>query len=607
VKLANALLVSGITSLSMLLAACGGGGSAPPATISVAFAAPPPGNLAIGATAGISAAVSNDSAAAGVTWTVTCGSTQCGSFNPATSPGNTATTTYTAPAAIPTGNTVTVVATSVSDTSKSASATITIVTSTAAVLPNGNYVYHVAGEDSNGPYFVAGVFTVESGNITGGEQDYVDPAGGTTNTLVSSGSSLSSTSGGNIQIVLNTGNAAIGVGGLETFRGTVVSNTRVLISEFDLSAAASGSLDLQTGTAAPAGGYAFNLGGLDGGSPASPLAIGGVLNISGGNISVANSVFDYNDAGSVGQAQTFTSGTVSDPDAFGRVTISLTPSTASGVPQIGLSAYVVGNGTIQLIENLNDGLLGTMGGTALSQGSHSGNFTADSVGGTSYVFISSGEDVNGVANFAGGFILNSNGTVGGDLAYNDPNLFQGLNITGGTWTVDPTGRVTLTNLTTTTSSIGGPFNFQLYLDGSGNALELGVDAIQVTSGPAYLQSADATVNPGNYGIQAQGFAFANGLPVWAAVGPVTLDSSLNWTGFTDFTVLTGAPDPSVTLTGSTTTSQGLFNILGLNAVLPPPNGPGEFGYFPIDGTRVLAIEVDDNQIGEFIIEGVTPE
>ncbi len=121
------------------------------------------------------------------------------------------------------------------------------------------------------------------------------------------------------------------------FAGTLVSTTRVLISEFDASASASGALDLQTGTAPPTGGYAFNLGGLDGiAAPNGPnaLVIGGVLNITGSSISVSNSVFDFNDVGSVSQAQAFSSGSVTAADAFGRFTISLTPNSASGLPAI---------------------------------------------------------------------------------------------------------------------------------------------------------------------------------------------------------------------------------------------------------------------------------
>src|ERR1700722_3596827 len=108
------------------LIACGGGGSSttttPPPVISVALSGAP-ASLLTNATAALTATVTNDSTNAGVKWSVSCGSSgACGAF---TNPTAT-TATYTAPAAIPTGNTVTVTATSVTDATKSASSTITI-------------------------------------------------------------------------------------------------------------------------------------------------------------------------------------------------------------------------------------------------------------------------------------------------------------------------------------------------------------------------------------------------------------------------------------------------------------------------------------------------
>ncbi len=100
---------------------------------------------------------------------------------------------------------------------------------------------------------------------------------GHTDQINASGSTLSA-AGGNIQVVLATSNPNIGVSGTEVFRGNKVNNSRVLISEFDTSAAISGSIDLQTGTATPTGGYAFGLNGQD--TAGNPLVIGGILNFS---------------------------------------------------------------------------------------------------------------------------------------------------------------------------------------------------------------------------------------------------------------------------------------------------------------------------------------
>ena len=107
----------------------------------------------------------------------------------------------------------------------------------------------------------------------------------------------------------------------------------------------------------------------------SQLAIGGIINFSGPALSVANSVLDYNDGGMVVQAQSFASGSISTADGFGRVTVTLNPANASGLPGFVLSGYIVGANRIELVENQNDALNGDLGGTALGQGSNTKSFS----------------------------------------------------------------------------------------------------------------------------------------------------------------------------------------------------------------------------------------
>lgn len=433
--------------LVILITGCGGSGSIPPPppAVSVTLSPQPPSSTDVGSSMSLTAVVGNDSANAGVKWSVSCASSQCGSFSVASTSSGAA-TKYTAPTSAPSPATVAVTATSVTDSTKSASASITV-TAAPPVLADGNYVYHLAGEDGTSNYFVAGAFTVQNGMIAAGEQDMTDGNIVAQDNLVASGSSLSLVNG-NIQIALNTGDTAIGVNGIETFRGTVVSNARVLISEFDTFATATGSIDQQTSTATPAGGYAFNLGGLDGMAQPSNLAIGGILNISGASIVVGNSVFDYNDGGTIGQAKSFVSGTVGAPDAFGRVVFTLTPNANPQLQSFAVAGYTVDTNQIQLVET-NDALGGDLGGTALGQGSNTGQFNLAGVAGSSYAFGATGQDntsANGksIVQMAGGFGLNANGTVSGNLSLNDLYFHFGSQITGGTYTVEPTGRVTLT-------------------------------------------------------------------------------------------------------------------------------------------------------------------
>jgi hypothetical protein len=102
--------------------------------ISIAFAPGPPSSLPVSGTASLKAVLTNDYAAGGVNWTVTCGSSACGSLSAAKTASGVA-TTLIAPAAVPVGGSVTVTATSVTDPTKSVSANIAILPVTISVLP----------------------------------------------------------------------------------------------------------------------------------------------------------------------------------------------------------------------------------------------------------------------------------------------------------------------------------------------------------------------------------------------------------------------------------------------------------------------------------------
>ncbi len=592
-----------LAALAAWLTACGGGSKTPPTPPAIAVALSPaaPTSLVAGGTASLTAVVSNDSNNAGVRWTVTCSSSSCGTFSSASSPSGTA-TTYTAPSTPPNPATVTVTATSATDTTKTASATITISAPITNILANGTYVYHLAGDDATGPYFVAGAFTVQNGAITGGRQDFSDVSNFYTNNLMASGSSLSA-AGSNIQIVLNTGNTNIGVSGVETLRGVRVSGSRVLISEFDTFASATGSLDLQTSTAAPSGGYAFSVRGSDGTQQQYALAIGGVLNINGSSVVVANSVFDYNDGGSIGKGLSFSSGSVSTPDTFGRITITLTPNTPNLLGFI-LTGYIVGTNQIQLVASQMDALGGDLGGMALGQGTHTGNFTTSSVSGSTYVFTGVGADASGSLHISGGLVLNSNGTVSGTIALNDFANFGSVTIAGGNYIVDSTGRVSITNVTPSLVQ-GTPFAFELYLDGNGNAMEIGLDSSQLNAAQAYQQTVSSSASfAGTYALAGQGFGnFTNSVPAWGAVGPAVVASNA-LTGFTDYNLQGATPTSNVTLTGTETSSTATLAVTGLNAATLSTSN--NYLYLPIDTKRVIAIEVDGSQLGLLLLEGVGP-
>lgn len=580
----------------------------PPPPISVTFVTQPPSFMVISTTSSLAATVDNDTKNAGVKWTVTCGSAQCGSFNP-TATGSGSSTVYTAPSAVPTPATVTVTATSVTDMTKSVSATITIAATAPPVIADGTYVYHLSGQDNNLNYDVVGAFTIKNGMITGGEQDFTDATNFGNDQLVPAGSSITATTG-NIQLVLATTDSNIGVNGVLTLRGTPVSGTRMLLSEYDNFGAATGSLDLQTSTAAPTSGYAFAINGVDSTTAENQLVIGGILNFSGTSLNTTNSVFDLNDGG--GQtllAQGFSSGSISAPDSFGRIVISLTPSSSS-VGTIGLTGYVLDGHTIQLLESQTDTLNGDLGGTAFAQGSNAGQFSANSVINNTYVHASQGQDSNGPLYLGGFFSFAPGGSVSGHLVFNDiiNTTGKGNTFSGATYTVNPTGRVVITNVIPSNLS-NITLSFILYLDGNGNGVILGADNIQQTTGLAYQQNGLADYE-GSYAIASQGFlAGSNYEQPYGAVGPVTITSD-TFNGFTDYTsqdpnLQQNGPTPfdnypNVPLNGLENNSTGLITLSGLTSL--DFSYSAGFGYYPIDANRVLAIDLDQNSTGFLILE-----
>ena len=577
----------------------------PPLPIIVAFLGVPPASLQVNATVTMHAQVTNDvSDNPQVQWSVTCPSAPCGSFNPVTT-NNEALTSYTAPPNIPSGNTVTVTATSATDSTKSVSANI-VITHAAATLANGTYVFQIAGPIGIGANSGAGVFTAQNGNITGGEQDFVSYAVDQNTQQASplfdriTGGSYGTTPDGNLQITLNTNDLNVGLNGTETLNGVSISSSRVLLTQVG-SYIASGTLELQTGTAAPSGGYAFATYGVD--LFGQPAAIGGVLNVdSAGRISGNGSVLDVNDGGTLYGAQTLGASTVSTPDSFGRVVFQLSPRTVASLSSYYLAGYTVNATEIRLVETSGDSFQGIMGGAALGQGANAGNFTAGSIAGSSYVFDAAGEEAGAFLQVAGVFTANSSSTLTGILNWNDLSAknVQSPILFTGSYAVDPTGRVTLSGLTD-----GSTFTYrlQLYLDGSGRGLLLSIDSTEVIAGRSFEQQTGpitAGSFSGNYGFLADQIPAANSLPSQnATLGPITAVAGSDTgagtlMGFIDFGV--GVADVGVSGNYAAAGSNGIFTgtMRGLEA--SAPETVNNFAFYVVDNTRIAVIETDNAQL-----------
>jgi hypothetical protein len=127
--------------------------------------------------------------------------------------------------------------------------------------------------------------------------------------------------------------------------------------------------------------------------------------------------------------------------------------------------------------------------------------------------------------------------------------------------------VTVTATVTSGSRSNKPtFTFQLYLDGNGNALELGVDSLQSTSRLSFVQQSNSSDFAGNYAANVYGYSETNTEPAWSAAGPVTFASD-TFTGYTDYSLQNATNSASVVtsgiaLTGSESSSTGLLTLQG---------------------------------------------
>lgn len=286
------------------------------------------------------ATVSNDSANAGVDWTVACASVgACGTFSsPHTASG--APTTYTAPSNPPAGATVTITATSTSDPTQSAQQVVTV---TNAPPPNsllqGQFVLYLSARNSkNGPFVLGGAISGDgNGNITAGKFDMADAAG---NAVPANGLPIASPSTysigadgrGQLQLTLNTFalNSSFGVPA-GSYRSTLtlsvvfVSPQHALLTETDTFGNGSGTLDFQNaadlaafgdGSAGLNGVYSLQLNGSEysTGFPGFLLAAAIASQASGNTSVFTGYTTDQSAAGAITSVP-FTTGSQSFPTA----------------------------------------------------------------------------------------------------------------------------------------------------------------------------------------------------------------------------------------------------------------------------------------------------
>jgi hypothetical protein len=614
--------------------------------VSIAFQPTPSASIPLNATAALTAVVSNDSSNAGVDWSLLCGkNANCGTLSPLhTDSGKAA--TYTPPPIIP-GNsqTVTIEAFATADHNKNLVTPVTV-TGFGSSL-KGSYVLQAQGIDINGGpnYQFAGVITLDgNGGITAGEQtiNFLDTnpnigAFVSKTDLITRGSYFLGPDGRGT-ITVSTNDTDIGGNGIESFAFVYLSSSHLLITQVDLAlpstppanvpatlVSASGTMDLQTWTSsspALSGGYAFVVSGSDFAS-GSPSAIGGVLNIDSlpgnpNNISGNGSVTDQTLAGTLTAFQPL-SGTVSNPDSFGAVTLNLTvPGFLT--PSLQFVGYVVDATHIQLIESDNPagvGGIGSTAGVAIGQGAATGTFRDNTFFSGTYVLGILGVDLAGVtpatltsanvfqADGAGHLASGFTDTLLAANSIQPPNFF-GAQISsqfGGTYSVNATGtgrtRVFFNRFVPRPVPVFQP-EFFSYLTGNGNpplVLDVGDTAHNypnVGIGIAYPQAAAPFSFNGKYGVNftQSNFGIESDVP-----GQMTVDGTAQTLSGVVDTNQNSSSLPDTPLSGSfgTISNDGRFTGQLTNTFFPTPgNAPNTIAvdFYLIDSAHGFFVETD---------------
>lgn len=599
-----------------------------------------PTTVFIGQTANYIATVSNDSANAGVTWSVTCsaGGSSCGSFSP-TQTASGARTTYTPPSA---AGTVTITATTVSVSSVTGSTvtaspvTVTVSTPTASSVLNGQYAFAMSGVDADGGEYESYVGSLTMNPVTGtngeaavttGELDFYSSATGEDQVINLTGSySLDTAGHGVISLTDGSGNSY-------SFYVTMVNQSHGFISvqtfnlgDIAVSPVVSGTLDQQTAGLAPSqlnGSYAFVYQQpISPGGGNQPEELGGVLTITNGTIT--NYLLDENAGGSVdvnadgnstttplpfnGTTDTFTSSqipvqvegkTVMETDPNGRGTITFSPSIFTDAGSTQYIYYLVDATHIILQSESEGGFAHIYQQPAVSPSSIAGNYAFTTRG---YTAPSSTDYID-----AGGvFTCGSDGTTltSGTLDVNQANSSKATYLTGavtGTCGMDYPGRgaITLAN-----GGVGGVSSFAVYPTANHGLLMLDLDSGLGGVGAAYPQapSLSAASFTSTYAADIQSENFPGG-------DALMLNGTLTATGVTTAGALTGAVDATSTSDDGDSVQNGVDTPLTLtnqNPLSQPDATNGRllgdiflsgtgFTFTPSDLTEVFYI-VDSNTV-----------
>lgn len=434
---------------------------------------------------------------------------------------------------------------------------------------SGAYAFVFSGNDTNGPFAVAGTLVADGGGtINSGALDVNERPNPAPNASVTGTYTVAADGRGTVTLNSASGNFTIAF--------ALVSTSRALITRFEKSANGSGTMDKMNSSAfsttALAGTLVFNLHGVD--SAKNPLAtVGSMTTDASGN--VTSGVQDVSDNGSILTAQPITAGSI-QVTSNGRGTAAIT--TSSG--PLNFAFYVVDANRIKLLETDN---LPLLSGEAFRQNGPISNasFTGP------FAFTSSGTDVaHGASAF--GAVLTSDGAgniTAGSADFNDGGaVTTKIGITG-TYALDASGRGTAT----LTSASAGTFHFVIYP--TANEVEmLNVDSGLVMNGAAFAQTVPFT-NAVLHATYALSETQSTGFGLVTANAAESFDGIGRLTGLTDINDL-GSLSTATPMTGTYVLDSTGHGTITLQSGI----GQQDLAAYAVDATRVLFIGIDSGSM-----------
>jgi hypothetical protein len=496
---------------------------------------------------------------------------------------------YTAPATPPPGGTITVTATSVSDSTQSGSATVSIQFGVGAL--KGQYSFLLKGRGSGSPLARIGSIVADGeGNITSGIED-VNTTKAVTTVLFNSGTYTIGADGrGTLSLTNNT------VGTL-TFFISVVRNTHGFLVETDASAAATGAFYQQTpsafSTSGLSGPYVFDFSGVD--TSGYPESVVGRFTSDGGG-HLQNGVLDENDNATNSGATSFTSSSYQTDATYGS-------TFGRGVASIhGLSFvyYIVDTTRAEFLQTdypaMTAGEILAQQSPPSSLSGFSGGFAFAGYGSTKASSSSSGSSVARGGRFTADGAGNLSSLL---LVSNSGGSARPVPSSGtltGTYTIDTSGngRGTMTF----TDQSAGTFTFVFYLVSSTEAVFQDTSKSIIVNGTLLGQSPTSVTQATLAGNHAFSWGGVNsGEDDFSGQIALTSAASSNASGTIDFNEA-GTVGSNVTIRGTFSlsgdgTSRNSFSLSTVNS---STSGSFSFAAFIVDQNRVLYVSTDDKDV-----------